>query len=102
MVSKEVTQTNIKCKTSDIRTWKKKIPDISDIDTVIPPFYQCFETCSREVLWLLSQPLPHLIGHHLRLSNVLERISRPSFVPLYGTNTSHRKQEIFIYEYPLH
>jgi hypothetical protein len=51
---------------------------------------------------LLSRPLPHPVGHHLRLSNVLERISRPSCTPLYATNTSHHKQETFIYEYPLH
>jgi hypothetical protein len=40
--------------------------------------------------------------HLLRLSNVLERISWPSCVPFYATNTSHRKQETFLYEYPLH
>jgi hypothetical protein len=33
--------------------------------------------------------------HHLRLSKVLERISRPSCEPLYAANTSHRKQETF-------
>jgi hypothetical protein len=43
-----------------------------------------------------------LVGHHLRLSNVLERVPRPSCEPLYATNTSHRKQEIFLYEYQLH
>jgi hypothetical protein len=52
--------------------------------------------------WLLSQSLPHLVGHRLRLANVLERISRPSFKPFYATNTSHRKQETFVYECPLH
>jgi hypothetical protein len=26
----------------------------------------------------------------------------PSYEPLYATNTSHRKQETFLYEYPLH
>jgi hypothetical protein len=50
----------------------------------------------------LSQSLPQLIGHYLRLLNVLERISRPICEPLYGTNISHRKQETFHYEYPLH
>jgi hypothetical protein len=40
--------------------------------------------------------------HHLRLSNVLERISLPSCEPLYATDTSHRKQETFLYDYPLH
>jgi hypothetical protein len=43
-----------------------------------------------------------LVGHHMRLSNVIERISRPSCEPLYATNTSHRKQETFLYEYPPH
>jgi hypothetical protein len=37
-----------------------------------------------------------LVGHHLRLSNILERISRLSCEPLYATNTSHRKQETFL------
>jgi hypothetical protein len=40
--------------------------------------------------------------HRQRLSNVLERISLPSCEPLYATNTSHRKQETFLYEYPFH
>jgi hypothetical protein len=51
---------------------------------------------------LLSQSQQgDLVGHHLRLSNILERISRPSCQLLYVTNTSHHKQEIFLYEYPL-
>jgi hypothetical protein len=45
---------------------------------------------------LLSQSQQgDLIGHHLRLSNVFERISRPSEEPFYATNTSHRKQKYF-------
>jgi hypothetical protein len=64
----------------------------------VSSLYQCLETRSIEVFWLLSQPLPHLVGHHLRLSNVLERISRRSCEPPYAINTSHRKQENF-YEY---
>jgi hypothetical protein len=39
--------------------------------------------------------------HHLRLSNVLERIYQPSRETFYETNTSRRKQDKFIYEYPL-
>jgi hypothetical protein len=39
-------------------------------------------------------------GHHLRLSNFLERISRPSCEALYATNTSHYKQVTFLHEYP--
>jgi hypothetical protein len=34
------------------------------------------------------------------IKNVLQRISRPRCEPLYATNTSHRKQETFLYEYP--
>jgi hypothetical protein len=40
--------------------------------------------------------------HLLPISNVLERISRPSCESFYITNASYRKQEIFLYEYPLH
>jgi hypothetical protein len=42
-----------------------------------------------------------LVGHHLRLSNVLERIRRPSCEPLYATKTYHSEQKTFLYEYPL-
>jgi hypothetical protein len=49
------------------------------------------ETCSIEVFWLLFQPLPHLVKHHLWLSNVLERISQAMCEQLYVTNTSHGK-----------
>jgi hypothetical protein len=38
------------------------------------------------VFWLLSQPLPHLVGHHLRRSIVLERIYRP-VVKLFAPQT---------------
>jgi hypothetical protein len=97
-------QMDIKRKTCVIRTLKNRLfLDISstNTDTLVPLLYQCIETRSIEVFWL-SQPLSHLIGHHLRLSNVLERISRPTCEPPYATNTSHRKQGTFIYEYPLH
>jgi hypothetical protein len=78
--------------------------DISstNIDTLGSWLYQCIETRSIEVFRLLSQPLHHLVGLHLRLSNVSERISRPNCEPLYATNTSHIKQETFLYEYPFH
>jgi hypothetical protein len=52
---------------------------------------------------LLSQSWQgHVVGPHLWLSNFLERISRPSCELLYATNTSHCKQETFIYKYLLH
>jgi hypothetical protein len=52
---------------------------------------------------LLSQSQQgDLVGHRLRLSNFLQRISRPNCEPLYATNTSHRKYGTFLYEYPLY
>jgi hypothetical protein len=53
----------IKRKTYDIQTWEKHLfLDISptNTDTLVPSRYQCVETRSIEVFWLLSQPLPHL------------------------------------------
>jgi hypothetical protein len=94
-------QMDIKRKVCDIWTWKKQLfLDVSstNIDTFVPSLYQCVETRSIYAFWLLSQPLPHLVGHHMRLSNVLERISPPSYERLCATNTSHRKQETFLYE----
>jgi hypothetical protein len=32
----------------------------TNIDTTVPSLYQCVETRSTEVFWLLSQPIPHL------------------------------------------
>jgi hypothetical protein len=42
---------DIKRKTCDIRTWGKMFLDISstNIDTLVPPLYQCAETRSTEV-----------------------------------------------------
>jgi hypothetical protein len=33
---------------------------LHNTDTLVPSLYQCVEPRSTEVLWLLSQPLPHL------------------------------------------
>jgi hypothetical protein len=74
--------------------------DISyiNIDTLVPSLYQCVETRSIEVFGLLSQSLSHLVGCHLRLSNVLERISWRSSVPLHATNTSPvNKKKFFMH-----
>jgi hypothetical protein len=70
-------QMDIKRKTCDIRNWKKHLYfDIysTNNDTIVPSLYQCVETRSIEVFWLLSQPLPHLRFNLF----VLEKISRPS------------------------
>jgi hypothetical protein len=80
----------------------KALPEQIRYNTLVPLIYQCVETRSIEDFWLLSQPLPQLVRHHLRLLNVLERISWHSYEPLYMTNTSHRKHKTFLYEYPLH
>jgi hypothetical protein len=56
-------QMDIKRKTPDIITCKKHIfLDIcsTNTDTLVPSLYQCVETRSIEVFWLLSQPLSHL------------------------------------------
>jgi hypothetical protein len=87
---------DIKRKTCDFRTWKNHLfLDIfsTNIDTLVPLLYQCFETRSIEGFWLLSQSLARLVGHHLQLSNVVERISGPSCETFYAKNT---------YEDPLH
>jgi hypothetical protein len=99
--SVNTSQMDTKRKTCNIQTWKKHLfldMPSTNINTLVPSLYQCVETRSIEVIWPLSQPL---VQHQLRLSNVLERISRPSCEPFYATNTSHRKQETFLYEYPL-
>jgi hypothetical protein len=97
-------QIDIKCN----NTWYSNLEkhlflDVSptNIDTLVPSLYDCVETRSIEVYWLLSansappfQPLRHQ-------PNVCH-VSRPSCEPLYTTNISHRKQETFLYEYPLH
>jgi hypothetical protein len=74
--------------------------DISsnNIHTLVPSLYQCDETRGTEVFRLLSEPHPHLAGCYLRLPNVLQKTSRLSCEPLYPTNTSNRKPEIFLHE----
>jgi hypothetical protein len=93
----------------------------SSLSTHLAPTFRNFSHASCSMLHCLSlssrllestlPPAAHLllsqsqqgdlVGHHLRLSNVLEGISQPSYEPLYATNTSHRKQETFLNEYPL-
>jgi hypothetical protein len=96
---------DIKCKTCDIWTWKRHLflsISSTNIDTLVPLLYPCVETRSIEVFWLSQSQQGNLVRRHLQLSNVLERISWPNCEQLYLSNTSHHKQETFIYEYPLH
>jgi hypothetical protein len=77
--------------------------DISSTTLIlIPSLYQCIGKRSIEVVFFLFLLLPRPLSYlHFNLFGH-ERISRPSCEPLYATNTSHRKQETFLYEYPLH
>jgi hypothetical protein len=95
---------DIKCKAHDIQTCEKHLCVFlnlfsTNIDTHVPSLYQCVETHGMVVFWLLPQPLLHLVGHHLQLANI-EGISQPSCETFYTTNTSHHKQETYLYEYP--
>jgi hypothetical protein len=52
----------------------------SIIETLVPSLSQCSETRNTEVFWLLSQPLPHLVGHHLWLTRqTLPTVNRKHF-----------------------
>jgi hypothetical protein len=73
----------------------------TNTDTPVPSLYQCVETRSIEVFWLLSLPLPHL---HLNfftsktvvtfLDPVVNRFTRQT-LPILN-------REHFLDEYPLH
>jgi hypothetical protein len=90
-------QMDIKRKTCDIRKREKIFLGISssNIDTLVPSLYQCVETRSLEVYWLLSQPLPYLRFNLF----VISEMFAIKVEPLYATNTSQHKQETFLYEY---
>jgi hypothetical protein len=62
--SVNMSQMDIKRKTCYILTWggEHLFLDISstNFDALVPSRYQCVETCSIEIFWQLSQPLPQL------------------------------------------
>jgi hypothetical protein len=92
---------DIKLKTCDIRSWKKYLffgISSSNID----PFVSVRRDPQRRSLLTVVSPTSAPGRASSGLSNVLERISRPSCEWLYATNTSHRKRETCIYAYPLH
>jgi hypothetical protein len=79
----------------------------TNTDTLVPlPHCLSLSSCQLELTLPPAHPQQSqqadVVGHHLLLSIVLERISRFRCDPLYATNTSHRKQETFQCEYPLH
>jgi hypothetical protein len=69
------------------------LSSFSHLESTVPPAAQ---------LLLSHYQQGGLEGYHMLVWNVLERHSRPSCELLYATNTSHRKREIFLYEYSLH
>jgi hypothetical protein len=98
-------QMDIKSRTCDIRTWKKALISRNIL-------HQHWYTCpialpvrrnSQHMSLLTVMPANSAPPfQHLRLLNVRERILQTRCEPLYATNTSHRKLEIFLDEYPLH
>jgi hypothetical protein len=86
-------QTDIKRKTCDIRTWKKHLFfDISstNIDNTCP---HRFTSASEPSAWKSSDCcLSHFHTSVSSSSPSAKRLS-PSYEPLYATDTSHRKQE---------
>jgi hypothetical protein len=49
----------------------------TDTDTLVLSLYQCVETRITGVFWLLSQPLPHLVGHHCDFRTSLREFLDP-------------------------
>jgi hypothetical protein len=92
---------DIKHKTCDIRTWKQhlflNIPS-TNTDTLVHRFTNASKPTAYKSFWLLSQPLPCLFQplRHQR------SVCHPDVNHFTWQNTSHRKQETFLYEYPLH
>jgi hypothetical protein len=96
---------DIKRRTCDIWNWENYLflaISSTNTDTLALYLYQCFETRSIEVFFNVVSANSAPPFHYLRISNILERISRPNCEPLYTTNTSDCKQETFLCEYPLH
>jgi hypothetical protein len=56
------------------------------LESTLPPTAQLILSQSQQ---------GDLVWHHLRLSNVLERMYRPSCERLYATNASHRNRKHF-------
>jgi hypothetical protein len=75
----------------------------SNMDKTYISRYQHWYTCPNALpvhrsSWLLSQPLPHLSFNLFAISETCAFLVYQTD----ATNTSHRKQETFICEYPLH
>jgi hypothetical protein len=92
----------MKRKTCDNRTWAKLL--FSTYHPLISihlshRFTRASKPAAEEFLTVVSATSAPQF-RHLRLSNDLEKIYRTSCESFYTTDTSHRKQEICLYEYP--
>jgi hypothetical protein len=96
---------DIKCKICDILTRKKNI----HFSTYPPPtmihlshrFTKKSKPADGSLLTVVSAtsaPPFQNLSHQRNVCNV----SRPNCELIYATNTSHRKQETFLYDCPLH
>jgi hypothetical protein len=79
--------------TCNIRTFIFLYIPSTNTDTLVSSLYLCVETRNIEVFLLLSQHFPTSVSTS---SSSAKRLP-PSCQPLYATNTSHRKQAIFLY-----
>jgi hypothetical protein len=67
----------------------------------VPSLYQCVETRSIEVFWLLSQPLPHLRFIICDFRTSFREFLAPCDEPLYATNTIKRKHLFLLISFAL-
>jgi hypothetical protein len=71
-------------------------PDISSIntDTIVSSLYQCAETRSIEVFWLLSQPLPH---QRFNLFVISETFATQLWTTLRGEHFQPYAENIYLW-----
>jgi hypothetical protein len=98
-------QMGIKHKEYDIRTWKNSFITRHIMHqhwyTFPIPLPVCRNPQQRSFLTVVLATSALPFQPHKTSANLCH-VSRPSSGPLYATNTSHRKQETFVYEHPLH
>jgi hypothetical protein len=91
-------QMDIKRKTCNIQAQKKHLflnISSANTDILVPSLYHCIETRNIEEFWLLSQPLPQLVGHHLGLSNFLERLRISGLLDFFHRPVFQRLENTF-------
>jgi hypothetical protein len=73
----------------------------TDTDILAPSLYPVRRNPQHRSLLTVVSANSAPQFHHLRISNVFEEISLPTCEPLHTIHTFYRKQERFIYDYPL-